>query len=89
MNVGENQINSLGYDLINAGKINEAIEILKLNVIEYPFNPNSYDSLGEAYPIIDVKELAIENYKKALQLDPNFKTSKKALKKLRKSSFNF
>ena len=32
---------------------------------------NPYDSLGEVYLADDQKELALANYKKAVELDPN------------------
>jgi CubicO group peptidase (beta-lactamase class C family) len=66
----EGDLNSLGYELIQMGKLPEAIEIFKLNVEEYPKSSNTYDSLGEAYMIHGDKELAIANYKKSLELNP-------------------
>ena len=38
---------------------------------EYPEVFNPYDSLGEAYMIDGQKELAIKNYAKSLELNPN------------------
>ena len=45
---GEFELNLLGYGLLERGMIDEAIEILKLNVEAYPGAFNTYDSLGEA-----------------------------------------
>jgi hypothetical protein len=44
----ENELNNLGYELIRAHKVKEAIRILQLNVEAYPQSANVYDSLGEA-----------------------------------------
>jgi len=78
----EREFNELGYYLMGAGKMNEAIEIFKLNVKEYPESANVFDSLGEAYMNNDEKELAIRNYEKSLELNPNNNNAKEMLKKL-------
>ena len=67
----EMQLNTLGYQLLQMNKVAEAIEIFKLNVEAYPQAANTYDSLGEAYLTHGDKELAITNYKKSLELNPN------------------
>jgi len=56
---------------LQGGRIEDAIIILKLNSEVYPESFNVYDSLGEAYMIAGEKELAIENYKKSLELNPD------------------
>ena len=56
---------------MRAGKAKEAIEIFKLNVEAYPQGFNTYDSLAEAYMTVNERELAIQNYKKSLELNPN------------------
>jgi hypothetical protein len=69
-NFDEGELNSLGYRLLNAKKVNEAIRILQLNVEVYPQSSNVYDSLGEAYMDDSNKPLAIDNYRKSLELNP-------------------
>ncbi|MEO8665223.1 MAG: tetratricopeptide repeat protein [Ignavibacteria bacterium] len=83
-NFKENQLNDLGYQLLQLGKNKEAVEILKLNVEAYPNSSNVYDSLGEAYMVNGNKQLAIENYKKSLELDPTNSNAKKTIEKLQK-----
>ncbi|HXE42239.1 MAG TPA: tetratricopeptide repeat protein, partial [Candidatus Baltobacteraceae bacterium] len=61
----------------------KAIELCKLNVTNYPTAANNYRRLGDAYQIKGEKELAIQNYKKALELNPNMTSAKKALEKLK------
>ena len=55
-----------------------------MNVKLYPKSSNVYDSLGEAYMKNGDKELAIENYKKSLELAPNNENAKQMLIKLAK-----
>jgi CubicO group peptidase (beta-lactamase class C family) len=66
----EGELNTLGYQLLGAKKVKEAIEIFKLNVEAYPQAANPYDSLGEAYLTAGERELALENYRKAVALNP-------------------
>jgi tetratricopeptide (TPR) repeat protein len=61
----EADINGYGYQLLGAGKTDEAIEIFKKNVKDHPDSWNVYDSLGEAYEKKGDKKLAAENYRKA------------------------
>jgi pimeloyl-ACP methyl ester carboxylesterase len=78
----ETRMNILGYQQLQAGKTKEAIEIFKLNVLAYPESANTYDSLGEAYMINGDKELAIQNYRKSLKLDPDNNNAVEMLKRL-------
>lgn len=81
--VSESQLNGLGYRLLNMKKFREAIEIFKLNVEAYPQSANVYDSLGEAYMMKGDNELAIRNYQKSVELNPQNTNAIEALKKLR------
>ncbi len=72
----EYDINNVGYRLLNEKKFKDAIDIFKKNVKLYPKSSNVYDSLGEAYMINGDKELAVENYKKSLELDPKNENAK-------------
>lgn len=76
-------LNALGYNYLFQGKTEEAIEILSLNAKLHPNSFNVFDSLGEAYAKAGQKELAIENYKKSLEINPNNETGKKALEQLK------
>ena len=67
----EGQINRLGYNLLYGHKrVTDAIEVFKLNVEDYPKSSNTYDSLGEAYGAHGNKELAIKNYERSIELNP-------------------
>lgn len=84
----EDQINSLGYRLLRAGKNKDAIAIFKLNVEEHPKSWNVYDSLGEAYMEDGQKELAIKFYRKSLEINPDNDNGKEMLKKLEEKKPN-
>jgi dienelactone hydrolase len=79
---GERELNVLGYILLGERRIKEAIEIFKLNVAAYPEAFNTYDSLGEAYLANNERELAIKNYKKSLELNPQNTNAANVLKKI-------
>jgi putative CocE/NonD family hydrolase len=70
-NFDEYELNTVGYRLLNMGRLKDTIEIFKLNVEVYPNAFNPYDSMGEAYMADGQKELAIENYKKSVELNPD------------------
>ena len=78
----ENELNTLGYQLVGMKKIKDAIEIFKLNVEAFPQASNPYDSLGEAYLMNGDKELSLKNYKKALELDPQNANAANVVKRL-------
>jgi cytochrome c-type biogenesis protein CcmH/NrfG len=81
--VDEGTLNRLGYRLLAYGKGSDAIAVFQRNVQEYPQSGNVYDSLGEAYLKDGQKELAIQNYEKSVQLDPQNQNAVQMLKKLR------
>jgi CubicO group peptidase (beta-lactamase class C family) len=81
----EPELNQLGYWLLRTGKVKEAVEIFKLNVEAYPKSFNTYDSLAEAYANMNERELAITNYKKSLELNPNNTNAVQAIKRLEKA----
>ena len=80
----ERRINGLGYDLLNLGRLNDAIAVFTCNTQLFPNSANTFDSLGEAYMSFGNKTLAIKNYEKALALEPDMTSAINALKKLRK-----
>lgn len=80
----ESEFNALGYRLMGKGKIEEAIEIFKMNVELHPDSANVYDSLAEAYMNSGDTKNAIINYKKSLELNPENDNAKEMLKKLEK-----
>jgi tetratricopeptide (TPR) repeat protein len=79
----ESTINQLGYMLLYGGKEKDAAQVFQKNVQDYPQSSNVYDSLGEAYMNMGQKDLAIQNYEKSLELNPENRNAVARLKKLR------
>jgi tetratricopeptide (TPR) repeat protein len=75
----EDDLNTLGYTLLNRNMNAEAIKVLKLALEIYPKSANLYDSLGEAYMRSGDNRNAIVNYKKSLQLNPKNENARKML----------
>jgi tetratricopeptide (TPR) repeat protein len=80
----EDEVNGFGYNLIRMNKLDDAIEVFKLNVELYPESFNVYDSLAESYMIKGEKELAIKFYKKSLELNPNNTNAVQMLEQIEK-----
>ena len=66
----ENELNLYGYQLLNEGKHDKAIEMFILNTKRFPKSANTWDSLGEGYAIKGDKKNAITNFKKSLSMNP-------------------
>ncbi len=81
-NFSEEELNALGYQLLQAHKLSQAIRILQLNIEAYPQSGNTYDSLAEAYMDDGEKALAIANYQRSLQINPGNANAVKMLQKL-------
>jgi len=78
----EDNLNIEGYNLMQKGNFKDAVEIFKYNVEKYPNSGNAYDSLGEAYLAYGNKQLAKENYKKAVEINPENTNAIEILRKL-------
>lgn len=66
----ENELNGYGYQLLNSGKHDQAIEMFILNTRRFLQSANTWDSLGEGYFTKGDKQNAIANFKKSLSLNP-------------------
>lgn len=69
--LNEEEMNYTGYEFLQAGNMKEAIAVFKINTEAFPNAFNTYDSYGEALLANGEKELAIENYKMSVKLNPN------------------
>jgi len=69
--LGEDLLNSLGYEMLQQDRLPQALAVFRLNVEEYPTASNPYDSLGEAYMAQGDLALSVANYQKSLELDPS------------------
>lgn len=78
----EGEMNSVGYDFLQADKVKEALAVFKLNIDAFPKSSNVYDSYGEALLKNGEKEKGIENYKRSIELNPANQGGINVLKKL-------
>lgn len=78
----ESPINNAGYFLLGQNRVDQAIELFKLNVELHPRSANAFDSLGEGYLKKGDKTNALSNYRKAVELDPTMQTAVDAVKTL-------
>ena len=82
--LSEDEMNALGYELLEQKDVKAAISIFMLNTEKFPKSGNAWDSLGEAFLKAGNKKEAIKNYKKSLELDPKNTGAREILKKLAK-----
>lgn len=80
----ETLLNDIGYWFLKRERLDAAITVFRLNVEAFPNSWTVYDSLGEAYMKSGNKDLAIQNYKKSLKLNPDNTNAVKILEKLEK-----
>lgn len=66
----EAQGNALGYALLNAGRLEEAVDVLAWNARRFPSHANTWDSLGEAYQAVGDTAGASLAYRKVLETIP-------------------
>ena len=78
--------NTYGYLLLSLDRPEEAVEKFKIQVELAPAKANPYDSLGDGYLAVGNKKSAMENYRKALEIDPEMESSREKLEKLEKKS---
>jgi len=79
----EDDLNDLGYKYLGEERYEEALMVFKLNVDAYPQSWNVYDSYGEALMKNGETEKAIENYQKAVEMNPENEHGKQMLEKLK------
>jgi tetratricopeptide (TPR) repeat protein len=79
----ERSLNEVGGDLMAKGRHDDAIRIFQLNVEQNPNSSFAYSSLADAYAAAGQKDLAIQNYEKAVQLEPRNREADQKLKELR------
>lgn len=72
----ENQLNGLGYELIQLDRIDDAIKIFRLNQEEFSESASTYDSYGDALLASRDTINSLMNFKKALAMDSTFTWTK-------------
>jgi tetratricopeptide (TPR) repeat protein len=78
----QNSLLLFSYSLLASNQVESAIEVMKLEVEEYPDFWNAYDTLAEIYAAIGENRLAIENYEKSIELNPENQNAVENIKRL-------
>ncbi|MBE7171581.1 MAG: serine hydrolase [Williamsia sp.] len=81
--LNEKEINGWGYKLMSQKRLQDALEVFKLNTYLYPTSSNAFDSLGEIYAELGNMEQAVKHYEQSLKFDPKNKNADTQIKKLR------
>ncbi|MCJ8154534.1 beta-lactamase family protein [Chryseobacterium sp. SSA4.19] len=79
----ESEINGWGYQLVEQKRLNDALELFKLNIALYPLSANAYDSLGEIYAELGQYKPALKNYQQSLKLNPKNRNGEVMISKLK------
>jgi tetratricopeptide (TPR) repeat protein len=82
--IPEDILIGLGYRLIRQGKITEAVEALLFACQIHPYSPDAFYYLGEAYEKNNQIDLALKNYKKALEVDSSYLIAVQKIQSLEK-----
>jgi CubicO group peptidase (beta-lactamase class C family) len=80
--LSENEMNTIGYQLMESDKVEEANKVFQLIIKEFPTSSNAYDSFGESLMKLGKNDLAIKNYRKSVALNPNNQNGIDSLKNL-------
>jgi len=64
------ELDRLGNELRDAGRLEDALAVYRLNARRHPDHWRVWDSLGEAYTVAGNTSEAIRHYERALAVDP-------------------
>jgi dienelactone hydrolase len=82
----EQQLNLLGYQYLQSGNVNAAIQVFRLNTLAYPRSANTYDSLADAYLANQQNELALRMSERAIELLADDRSSDAQKQAIRESA---
>ncbi|MDO5981262.1 serine hydrolase [Flavivirga spongiicola] len=80
----ERALNETGYYYLSNNQLDNAISIFRLLTEEHSNSSNAFDSLAEAYFVKKQYDLAKQNYKKSLDLNPENDNAKIMLTEIEK-----
>jgi tetratricopeptide (TPR) repeat protein len=81
-------LNNVAYQLASVGLVDEALALLRAAIELYPKEANLYDSMGEFQLRKGDKVNALDSYRKALEINPNFPNAATAREVVKKLSGN-
>ncbi len=85
LTITEDYLNDLGYDFFHEDRMTLSLNTFKVNMELYPDSYQVYDSYAEACMKSGEIDLAILNYSKSLDLNPQNNSTRHKLKELQKS----
>jgi len=74
--VPEEIINNFGYEELNNGNIQKAIDFFNLNIKQNPNSANAYDSISDGYEKAGMWNEAIVSSEKAVELAKKYNSPK-------------
>lgn len=77
------ELNTLGYVFLRKKQVNNALICFELNTYLFPYNPNVYDSFGEALMLNNENKKALKMYKKVLKIKPSDENAKNKIQELK------
>ena len=81
--VSESLLFAIGDEFLKKNKFNDAAEVFTLAATDYPTSSKAFYKLGASYMLAGNKELAIKNFEKTLQINPQYKIAEENLRKLK------
>ncbi|MEL7118606.1 MAG: serine hydrolase [Bacteroidota bacterium] len=84
---GQTELLILGIELNSEGMYEEAIQMLELNIKEYPDSPYLFYNwlyIGNSYRSLGQNDKAIKSYESVLEINPNIEQAQNALAELEK-----
>ncbi|SHI44265.1 serine hydrolase domain-containing protein [Aquimarina spongiae] len=85
LTVTEDYLNDLGHRFLRENRIKLAQDAFKVNIVLYPYSFEVYESYAEACAKNGEIDLAILNYTKSLELNPQNNNTRHKIKELQKS----
>jgi tetratricopeptide (TPR) repeat protein len=79
----QREIATLAFELVQKEKLKDAIEILKLGITIYPESAFAYQALGMGYYLDGQEEMAVLNFQRVLELEPDNNHAKEILMRLK------
>lgn len=81
-NFGEDELVELGNALVLMRRPEDAIRAYTLNLENHPQSSSTFSRLGAAHEKLGENKKALENYRRALQLNPTDRYAAEAIKRL-------
>ena len=78
----ESTVNTMGYDLLENGEVEEAMKVFRLNTETFASSSNAWDSLAEAAMIKGDRDAAIRFYRVSLELDPDSHNAARMIRRM-------